>query len=276
MKSIKTKVDLHLLSDSSPSLLASASRFIKSRFPNVHFSEYVWSILGNEKRLSYVLDEISTNSFLIYYFDDRSLALLTKKKCAELSIPCTPLIDHIINKMSQYFEESPQQHFVQDVPGLDKNYFDIMDAINYAIRHDDGQNVEEILHSDIILVGASRTSKSPTSIYLAYSSGYKVANIPFIYGINLPNEINCLKNNLVIGLTINPNHLSKIRKRRMQIIQPDDDNTYYNNSCVARELSAALKVFNQNGWPVIDVTLRSVEEIAGTVIQYYNKNKSEN
>ena len=268
-------LNVHLISDGSGSFLASAIAVIKSAFPNVSFVEYFWSMVQSESRINSIFKRISQPACVVYLFNDRSLSVLLQKLCHESCILSISIIEHLYEAISACTGVKPipqKNNFAQSL-FFDDAYLSKIDAMNYTMAHDDGQNISDISNSDIILVGVSRTSKSPTSMYLAYSGAYKVANIPFVYGIDFPDLLYSLKNILIVAFTINPRHLSRIRELRIKSIKTNFSTytLYSDTNNVAREIIEANKVFKKNGWPVIDVTFRSVEEIAATVVDMYIK-----
>jgi regulator of PEP synthase PpsR (kinase-PPPase family) len=148
-----------------------------------------------------------------------------------------------------------------------------MNAINFSLAHDDGQISMDLESADIILIGPSRTSKSPTSVYLAYR-GYKTANIPYVLGQNLPDSLKKMEKTLVVGLLINPERLVDIRKNRLVNINDISNHGYVDHDLVYQELAEVKKIYKQNNWPIIDVTRKSVEEVAANIITIYNQRNS--
>ena len=155
---------------------------------------------------------------------------------------------------------------------MNEEYFTRVEAINFALAHDDGQVHWELEDSDIVIVGVSRTSKSPTCVYLAYK-GYRAANIPFVLDCPLPPSLETLKKPLVVGLTISPDRLQQIRKTRLQSLKQEQDTNYVEMERLQEEVAQSRKLFNKHKWPVIDVTKRSVEETAATILQHLKKHQ---
>ncbi len=266
----KTKFSLHMISDSSGETLLSVARASLSHFEDIIVKEYVWSLINTKDEIDDIVNRVASYnpSFVIYTIVDDDLREYLKQKCQRIKVPCIPILSRVIREISSYLGVKPnasRQHYEV----LSDDYYSKIDAMNYVLSHDDGQGLWDIDEANIALIGVSRTSKSPTSIYLAYR-GYKVCNIPFIAGVDLPLEH--LNDKLVIGLTIDVDRLIEIRKNRvMSMGKYMNDNKYLNKEEVKRELLLAKRLFHKNKWPVIDVTKTSVEEISARVIQYYYK-----
>jgi len=188
-------------------------------------------------------------------------------------VRCIPVLDPVMHSLASFFDVE-----ISGQPGLqhalDAEYFQRMEAMNFALSHDDGQMVAELAMADVLLVGVSRTSKTPTCIYLA-NRGIKAANIPLVPGCPPPREMLQMNGPLVVGLTKDPATLVQVRKNRLRLLSNEDDETdYVDLEAVREEVASARKLFNQQGWPTIDVTRRSIEETAATILSYYNQHKS--
>ena len=262
---------LHLISDSTGQTVSYVARSALEHFASVKYEEFFWSLISNRKQIDQIMDLMKDHkdNFVLYTMMNDDIRSYLKERCIANNIPCVPVLAHVIREISSYLNVKKDPHLV--VGGkLDDDYFSKIDAINYTISHDDGQNMWDIDDADIIIVGVSRTSKSPTSIYLAYR-GYKVANIPFVANIPLPIDLTQIKSQLVIGLIIDTNRLIQIRKSRLTAMKDSKNHGYVEPEKVLDEINQAKRFFAQNGWPVINVTQKSVEEIASTIIQYLNR-----
>jgi regulator of PEP synthase PpsR (kinase-PPPase family) len=207
----------------------------------------------------------------MYTIVEKKIRDILKECCAKLNIPCIPVLSRAIYDLSAYLnlQATPfpgRQH------ELDDNYFARVEAMNFAISHDDGQSSHDLDDADIVLVGVSRTSKSPTCVYLAHR-GFKAANIPFVLNCPLPSKLINLTKPLVVGLTISPDRLMQIRHSRLQAINNKENSTYTDLELVKEELIQARKLCLKNNWPIIDVTRKSVEEVAATIIQFHQELK---
>ena len=261
--------DLYLVSDSTGDTLRKIARSVLVQFEQISAKEHAWPMIRTSKQMDKVIGSIENNPGVVMYtIVNRENRARLKACCRALGVPCVPVLSRAITDISNYLkiEASPvegKQH------GLNDDYFARIDAMNYTIRHDDGQYAQDLENADVILVGVSRTSKSPSCIYLAVR-GYKAANIPFVLNCPLPENLTKLTKPLIIGLTIGEERLLEIRKTRLVSISNQDNLSYANEELIREELTAAKRLFQQNNWPIIDVSIRSIEEIVATIIYYYN------
>lgn len=266
------KFNLHLVSDSTGETVSSVARAAVVQFDDVEPEEFVWTLVRSEAQLEKVLAGIRENPGVVMYtMVDAELRDRLKMECARRGLPCIAVLANVVSELSSYLGLKTHA-----LPGrqhvLDEEYFSRVDAVNYALTHDDGQAHWELEEADIVLVGVSRTSKSPTCMYLAYK-GYKSANVPFVLDCPLPPSLEELKKPLVIGLVIGPDRLQQIRKTRLQSLKTEKDTSYVDMEQLQREVTESRKLFSKYKWPVIDVTRRSVEETAATILQYLKKHR---
>lgn len=269
---LMNNVHLHLVSDSTGETVSSVSRAALAQFEGLEVEEHMWTLVRTKSQMERVLAGIEAEPGpVMYTLVDAALRDVLYKECVRLGQPCIPVISAVVTELSAYLGlESKAQPGKQHE--LNDEYFTRVDAINYALAHDDGQAHWELEDADIVLVGPSRTSKSPTCMYLAYK-GLKTANIPFVMDCPLPPILEDMKRPLVVGLTISPDRLQQIRRTRLQSLKQEEETNYVDAEEIQRELEASRKLFNKHRWPVIDVSKRSVEETAATIIQYYQKHK---
>lgn len=268
---------LHLVSDSTGETVSSVSRAALAQFEDAAPKEHTWSLIRTKGQLEKVIQGLDENpGAVMYTLVNSELRRDLRQACMQRHLPCIPVLGPVIRELSAYLnveatEKPGHQH------ELSENYFKRVEAINYTLTHDDGQGHWELEGADIVLVGVSRTSKSPTCIYLA-NRGYKTANVPFVAGCPLPDNLFELKNlprsPLIIGLTISLDRLLQIRKSRLLSLNQQQDTSYVDGDAVESEIDEAKKLFRTQGWPMIDVTRRSVEETAALIIQHYQKNKA--
>lgn len=266
------KFNLHLVSDSTGETVSSVARAAVVQFDDVESEEFVWTLVRNDAQLSKVIESLQENPGVVMYtLVDNGLRDRLKMECARRGLPCIAVLANVVGELSSYLGQKTHA-----LPGrqhaLDEEYFLRVDAVNYALAHDDGQAHWELEEADIVLVGVSRTSKSPTCMYLAYK-GYKSANIPFVLDCPLPETLDRLKKPLVVGLAIAPERLQQIRKTRLQSLKSEKDTNYVDMEQLQREMNESRKLFSRYKWPVIDVTRRSVEETAATILQYLKKHQ---
>jgi regulator of PEP synthase PpsR (kinase-PPPase family) len=265
---VKKTINLHLISDSTGETLSSVSRAVLSQFEDVDSKDFVWPLTRTAAQIERVKDSITQNPGIVLYtiLEDDLIENL-KNHCHQLQIPCIPVLSRIISEFSNYLGLDIS-HTIGRQHLLDNEYFSRVEAINYTINHDDGQSTWDLYDADIIIIGVSRTSKSPTSVYLS-CRGYKTANIPFVGIETIPTNIYDLKNPFIIGLVINPEKLVQIRQTRLASIGQDVDTDYIDIEAVKAEVAESRKLFAKLNCSVIDVTKRSVEETAAKIIQLY-------
>ncbi|MBT5828137.1 MAG: kinase/pyrophosphorylase [Alphaproteobacteria bacterium] len=272
----KKRINIHLVSDSTGETLGAMSRAVISQFKGVESNEFMWSLVRTKRKMLEVIEKIKIEGGIVLYtILSQDLLEILLSECKKNQIATIPALDEIIEKFSKYIGQN-----IINKPGrqhiLDQDYFKRIEAINYTISHDDGQKIDGLEEAEIVIIGPSRTSKSPTCIYLSHR-GLKAANIPFISGIELPEKLFRLKNTLIIGLTINSEALIQIRKNRVKILGQDikSGNEYIDYESVDREVKEARKHYFKNNWPIIDVSKKSIEETAAAIIEKYYEFKKE-
>jgi len=255
---------LHLVSDATGETLETVVRAATAQFENVEAVEHSHISILTRKRMTMVLENIAENPGIVMFTivsEDMRKQLI--KGCRNLGVPCIPVLDPVLVSLANFLgEQSRGQPGRQHM--LDAEYFSRIEALNFTMAHDDGQLPGEIGKADIILAGVSRTSKTPTSIYLAHR-GYRVANIPIVPGCPLPPDLDGLEGPLIVGLTANPRRLVQIRESRLKTYH-QEESAYIDPESVQTEVVAARRLFSRNHWPVIDVTRRSIEETAAAII----------
>lgn len=263
---------IHLISDSTGETVSSVFRAAIAQFDGIEPEEHLWTLVRTRAQIEKVIHGLKEEPGVVMYtLLDKELIEMLKVECSKLSVPCIPVIANTVSELSRYFGKS-----IAAQPGrqhqMDAEYFTKMEAINYSLAHDDGQNFHGLSAADIILVGPSRTSKSPTCMYLAYK-GYKSANVPFVMGCPLPPELESLKKPLIVGLTISADRLEQIRRTRLQSLNQDGETNYVDGEKIREEIEESRKLFHRNQWPVIDVSKRSVEETAATILQFLQRHQ---
>ena len=264
---------IHLVSDSTGGTLNGVLRACLAQFEGLQTREHVWNLIRNDRQLKRVLDGIRENPGpVLYTMVDDSLSRQLQHTCNSANLPCIPVLQPALDVFSDYFDaESRSEPGRQHV--LNEAYFARMDAVDYALHHDDGQKTgRSLAEADVILIGVSRTSKTPTCLYLA-NRGIRAANIPYVPGIPLPQAITTLKDTLFIGLTESPERLIEIRRNRIRQLGEIGETDYLDFDKVRDEIRAARKLYTQMGWPVIDVTRRSIEETAAEILTLLNRKR---
>ena len=265
-----TRHHLHLVSDATGETVSSVVRACMVQFKGIEPVEHVWSLIRTKGQMNKVIAGIENEPGpVVFTLVDDELRQSLIEACRPLGVPCVPVIDPVIHALAATFGvEISGQPGLQHM--LDAEYFSRIDAMNFALGHDDGQGTAHLEDAVIILVGVSRTSKTPTCMYLA-NRGIKAANVPVVPGCPLPGELLEARRPLIIGLTKDPARLVQVRRNRLRMISGSDDEVadYIDPDTVREEVAFARRIFAKNNWPVIDVTRRSIEETAASILTYY-------
>jgi regulator of PEP synthase PpsR (kinase-PPPase family) len=260
-----TYFHIHLVSDSTGDTLNAMARAVCARFTDILPIEHIFALVRSTRQLDRALDEIAgAPGVVMHTIIDPELRAALEAGCRRLDTPCIAALDPVVSALSRYLG-APLSSRVGAQHALDNEYFERIDALNYAIGHDDGQGGQDLGKADVVLVGVSRTSKTPTSIYLAHR-GIRAANVPLVPGADPPEALLALKGTLVVGLTASPDRLVQIRRNRLLSINENRASSYIDQDAVRDEIVKARRLFERHGWPVIDVTRRSVEETAATIM----------
>ncbi len=264
---------LHLVSDATGETINSVARACVIQFDQVRPIEHFWNLVRTDRQLDMVIDGIKTHPGLVMFtLVDEPLRRRLQDVCREIQVPCIPVLDPLINALAAHLGlESQRQPGRQHA--LDAEYFGRMDAMEFALSHDDGQSTWDLHEADVLLMGVSRTSKTPTCIYLA-NRGIKAANIPIVPGCPLPPELEKLTRPLIVGLTKDPDRLIQIRRNRLKLLNQGETSSYVDPEVVRREVQEARRMFSRHGWPVIDVTRRSIEETAAEIMMLLTRRQT--
>jgi regulator of PEP synthase PpsR (kinase-PPPase family) len=268
------RLHLHLLSDSTGETLENIAKAALAQYDDVETVRHFWPMVRTEAHLERILQEIAQNPGLVVFtLVNPATRRILEQRCLALGLPAVapldPVNDALSGLLGQQAKARPGRQHV-----LDAAYFARVDAIQWTIAHDDGIASEEWEEADIVLAGVSRSSKTPTSIYLA-NRGYKTANIPIVVESPPPLNLYKLANPLIVGLTTSADRLIQVRRNRLLSLNQQPDTSYVEEEAVMRELAFARRMFADNGWPVIDVTRRSIEETAAAIIALCNQRRSD-
>lgn len=262
------KIHIHLVSDSTGETVHQISRACLAQFPDVKTTEHVWTLVRSQQHLEAIFTSLERYpGILLMSILDTDLRSRIEEKCEALLVPHVSVLDPVVDLFGTVLGQSSRNK-----PGgqrqLDGDYYRRIAAIDFAVSHDDGMNMGALKDADILLVGVSRSSKTPTSMYLAHR-GYKVANYALVPGIPFPIHHLDGLNILVVGLTNDPKRLSLIRRTRQIAMSDDANEGYADLEAITEEVRQARRLFTLNQWPVIDVTRRSIEETAAAIIQLH-------
>jgi regulator of PEP synthase PpsR (kinase-PPPase family) len=257
---------LHLVSDATGETLITVARAAAAQYANSTPVEHVYPLVRTRNQIDRVLAEIEEfPGIVLYTLLDDELTGLLERKCTELGLPCRSILGPVLRVFQSYLgAESTHRAGAQHT--LNAEYFKRIDALNYTMMHDDGQQADNLEAADVVLIGVSRTSKTPTSIYLA-NRGVKTANVPLVPGMALPPQLEELKHPLVVGLYASPERIVQIRQNRLLGLKVHrQDDQYVDREAVAEEIAYSRKLCARHNWPIIDVTRRSIEETAAAVM----------
>jgi regulator of PEP synthase PpsR (kinase-PPPase family) len=258
---------LHLVSDATGETLTTVARAATAQYTKMSPVEHVYPLVRTQKQLDRALAEIEeAPGIVLYTLLDEDLVKRLEDRCRELSLPCLSILGPVLQLMRSYLG-TETSHRVGAQHTLNAEYFKRIDALNYTMLHDDGQHIEELEEADVVLVGVSRTSKTPTSIYLA-NRGIRTGNVPLVPGITLAPQLEELAHPLVVGLYASPERIVQIRQNRLLGLKSHhNDDQYIDRKAVAEEIMLSRRLCAKHNWPIIDVTRRSIEETAAAVLK---------
>jgi regulator of PEP synthase PpsR (kinase-PPPase family) len=263
---------LHLVSDSTGETLIAASRAAAAQYQGVASIEHVYPLVRTPSQLDRIIVEIeNAPGIVLFTLVDPDLSQRLEASCEASGSPCLSVLGPILTLFKSYLGQSSTpragaQHM------LNADYFKRIDALNFTMLNDDGQLPENLEHADIVLLGVSRTSKTPTSIYLA-NRGYKTANVPVVPYVQLPFGLESLRRPLIVGLIASAERIVQIRQNRLLSLNAHSQTEYVDRVAVAEEIAASRRLFAEKGWPTIDVTRRSIEETAAAILDLFREHR---
>jgi regulator of PEP synthase PpsR (kinase-PPPase family) len=261
-----TRFHLHLVSDATGDTVHSVARACLVQFEDSEPIEHIWSMVRTKAQIERVIAGVEANpGVVLFTIVNELLRGPLQEGCRRIGVPAIPVLDPVIGALGAHLGRQSR-----GLPGrqhlLDNEYFARIDAMTFALNHDDGQSSWGLNEADVVLVGVSRTSKTPTCIYLA-NRGIKAANVPIVPGVPLPPELAVTTQPLVVGLTNDPERLIQVRRNRLSMLHQDESTDYTDIEAVRNEVAQARRLFAQHHWPVIDVSRRSIEETAATILK---------
>ncbi len=261
------KYNVYLVSDSTGETLDRIFLSLKSQFANFEYEKKQFAFIRTEHQIDKIIKECNKieNSIILYTIVETKLAKYLANQSENNSVPCFGVLGNLILSFSKLLNQKAiHKPSAQHV--LDDDYYKRIEAIQFTMSHDDGKKVDDIDIADVILLGVSRTSKTPTSIYLA-NRGYKTVNIPLVLDQKIPESLKTNKNSCIIGLIADPGRLSDIRRNRVAIMKDQNIKGYTDLEFIKKEVEDSKKLFKKNNWPIIDVTRKSVEETAASILK---------
>ena len=261
------KYNVYLVSDSTGETLDRIFLSLKSQFANFDYVKKEFAFIRTEQQIDKIIKECNKieNSIILYTIVETKLAKYLASQSENFSVPCFGVLGNLILNFSKLLNQKAiHKPSAQHV--LDEDYYKRIEAIQFTMSHDDGKKVDDINKADVVLLGVSRTSKTPTSIYLA-NRGYKTVNIPLVLDQKIPEDLYSNTTSCIVGLVADPERLSDIRRNRVAIMQDQNLKEYTDLESIKKEVEDSKKLFKKNSWPVIDVTRRSVEETAASILK---------
>jgi regulator of PEP synthase PpsR (kinase-PPPase family) len=261
-----TRFHLHLVSDATGDTVHSVARACLVQFEGAEAIEHIWSMVRTKSQIERVIAGVQANpGIVLYTLVNEALRSPLLDGCRKLQVMAIPVLDPVIGALGTFLGRQSrglpgQQHL------LNTEYFQRIDAMTFALNHDDGQSAWGLDEADVVLVGVSRTSKTPTCLYLA-NRGIKAANVPIVPNMAVPPELFAAARPLIIGLTNDPERLIQVRRNRLTMLHQDERTDYTDIDAVRQEVTAARRLFAEHHWPVIDVTRRSIEETAAAILK---------
>ncbi len=262
------RLHLYLISDATGETLSSVAKAAMSQFPDVAALLHVSFMVRTRAQIERALDmAVSTGGIILYTLVNADLRLAMDEGSLSRHVPAINVLDPVIQNLAAYLG-MPARAMPGRQHALDAEYFRRIEAMNFTLAHDDGQNPQGLHEADVILLGVSRTSKTPTAVYLA-NRGIKTANIPVVPGCPLPPELFEVTSPLVVGLTTSPDRLIQVRRHRLLLLGQNAATDYVDMEAIGKELTEARRLFVKHGWPVIDVSRRSIEETSAAILNLY-------
>lgn len=264
---------MHLISDATGETLNTVARAATAYYAGYQPIEHIYALVRTAKQLDRVLGEVVQQpGIVLFTIADHKLRQQLEARCHDVNIPAISILDPVISSLATYLNAESRPH-VGGQHALNAQYFKRIDALNFTMVHDDGQHTENLQSADVVLIGVSRSSKTPTSIYLA-NRGIKTANIPFVPNIALPASLSEITKPLIVGLVASAERIAQIRRHRMLALNEGRETIYADRKAITDELIQMRQLCSKNHWPIIDVTRRSIEETAAAVLNLLSEREA--
>ena len=265
---------VHLVSDATGETLNAIAKAALAQFEGSSVEEHSYVLVRSSKQLERVVEHLQTEPGLVFFtLVNQQLRHELIAHCTKANVPCLDVMEGPISMMRQFLGTA-ESHRPGAQHDVDQRYLQRIEALNFTIQHDDGQALDTIEGAEVVLVGASRTSKTPTCVYLSIR-GVRAANVPLVPGIPLPPQLLAAKGPLIVGLWASPDRLVQVRRNRLTTMGEQRDTDYVDLERVRAEITHTRKLFEQQDWPVIDVSRRSVEETAAAVINLLTERREQ-
>ena len=272
---MKKTIMMNLISHASGELIEMLARNAVIQLEHVEVKRRLWKMVRRMDQLPEILSELaSSRGFVLHSISHSDVREALEEGCRQLSIPFQFALEPMISRLSEFSGAAVHYHYSSG-DAFDEDYYRRVEAMKYTLSHDDGIGSQDLETADVIVVGVSRATKTPTCMYLA-SRGIKAANVPLVPGSPPPVEVLRAKGPLVVGLTVNPARLAMIRAARLRSINNEANTDYADQECLRKELLEARRLFVRSGWPVIDVSNRSIEQTASMIIEMLRKRAGDN
>jgi regulator of PEP synthase PpsR (kinase-PPPase family) len=261
---------LHLVSHASGELVEMLARNAVAQLEGVHIERTLWKMVRSLAQIPEILATVAERGgFVVHSVADPEIRGALEAGCYQMRAPCVFALEPLVSALAEHFA-APVQFRASAREAMDDEYFRRVEAMKYTLAHDDGLAADDLEDADVVLVGVSRATKTPTCMYLA-SRGIKAANVPLVPGVPLPDGVMQATQPLIVGLTINPSRLSLVRQSRLSRLKEEHATDYAEMDSVTQEVTAARRLFVRQGWPVIDVTHRSIEQAAAMILDLMAK-----
>ena len=256
---------LHLISDATGETLNTVAKAVSAQFDGAAAREHIYSLVRSERQLRRAVDHIAANPGVVFFtLVNPDLRKHLETDCKRLNVPCVSILDGAVQVLGKFLG-AEESHRPGGQHEMDSRYLERVEAMNFTIQHDDGQNTQDLASADVILVGVSRSSKTPTCVYLAIR-GVRAANVPIVPGVDLPEQLTIVTKPLIVGLYLSPERLLQIRRNRLITIGETKSSDYVDEESVRAEIAFTRKIFERYEWPSIDVSRRSIEETAAAIM----------
>lgn len=256
---------LHLVSDATGETLNTIARALTVQFEGMQAKEHVYALVRNKRQLARAVSQIAANPGIVFFtLVNPDLRAALEKECVALRLPCVSVLDQAAKALREYLG-AKESHRPGGQHEVDARYMERVEAVNYALHQDDGQGADHLRTAEVILVGPSRTSKTPTCVYLAIR-GVRAANVPIVPGVELPPQLFEPNHALVVGLWASPERLLQVRRNRLNTMGETRGTDYVDEAMVRAEVADARRLYERHDWPSIDVTRRSIEETSATIM----------